>query len=476
MSFNFNTNGSLFCKGETSVIQGTKKLDEIVRNISSIKTPKDFDVNKILSLKYNIDTLLEELEDCVDVIFRTKEQLLKVDSNFYNDYMNFFNNNNILIKMDNNEQLNFMDYLMRLVLSYDSLDENTKFILRAYFGEHITKVSYSGIFKDFTDFQNINMAGFSNVFHELEQDKQNVEGKTIKELLCTKKYKNDKSLEKLYKRGYGDIKIVEIIRGQSGFSAITLQDKTGNYMINFNCTETEGENAKNDFYYDAALALNTEFGYHVRSFSNIIFSSFIPFIPVMTEPTITIFNYKYVIKQREQAHDVTQKYIDAVKGTDKKISISGYSLGGSLAEEALLYCDKNGRDCVDKVVLFNPIHNALSKKDIEIIKSYGDKYQCYAAQGDMVSALSNYDDLKDVTRYIGYDYEAKYNEICESSKNVEFDFLNIIVGTTHAFGTVSNDDTIINNNFDDKGCYMPGASPVSLSDCLMTVLGGFLNE
>lgn len=470
MSFNFNTNGNLFCEGETFVIDGANKLKEIIDDITSIKIPSDFDKNSIFSLKDNLNASLKKVEECLDQIYRTKEKLLELDNGFYESYMSSFNSNNTLSKMNDNEQLNFMDYLMHLVESYDSLDENTKYLLMSYFGEHITKVNYSGIFKNFTDFQNINMSYFSNVFYKLEQNKKNVEGKTIKELLCTKNYKNNKDLEKLYKRGYGDIKISEIIRGEKGFSAVVLQDKEGNYMINFNCTETEGVNSVGDYLYDAALALNTKFGLGARLLSSGLGLS------SLTEPVIGSLSHEYVGMQREQARILTKKYINSVNKTSKKISISGYSLGGSLAEEALLCCSESGNDCVEKVVLFNPIHNALSEKDVQIIKSYGEKYQCYAAQGDIVSALSNYDDLKDLTRYIGYDYESKYSEVCKSVKNHKLSYLDLIVGPTHSFGTVSRDESIVNNNFDKNGRYKFGANPVSFNECLKTLGGGLFNE
>lgn len=533
MSFNFNTNGNLFCEGETFVIDGANKLKEIIDDITSIKIPSDFDKNSIFSLKDNLNTSLKKANECLDTIYRTKEQLLKLDNGFYESYMSSFNSNNTLSKMNDNEKLNFMNYLMHLVESYDSLDENTKMILLAYLGDDFAKINYSGIFKNFTDFQNICISYFSDIFYKLEQDELNVEGKTVKELLCVDKYTNDDRLNKLFKCGYGDIKIVEICKDkESGFSSLVLQDKEGNYMIHFNCTETEGERSEADMSYDVALTFKTKngkkilkgldlitlgfnlvsvfgervasndklpdsqlFGGLIKDFGQAVQSLrfFTSSIDAIGKDQLLDEGLDFLLEgQRKLACELTQKYINSVRGTNNKISISGFSLGGSLSEQALLYCDKYGKNYIDKAVIYNPIHNDLSKKEVEILKSYGDRYQCYVAQGDMVSGVSNYEDLKDTTRYLNRDYKKMYEEVCNQiMKKVNgigdiLQFQSLLFGRPHSFWDIGETSENINNNFDERGNYKFGATPVSINACLQLceesfkksdfVLGIYLTE
>ncbi len=436
--------GYLYCQGETNVNDSVTLLNEVIDKISSIKIPNDFD-NNIYSIKDNLYSILDEINNCVDLINRVKLELLRINKGFYSKYFSFLNTDDkLLTTMSENNKIIFMDYLMKLIQSGVELDQNTKDVLMAFFGDY-TRINYSGEFSKFTDYQNINMTYLSNVFVALENNKDFIEGKTIKDLLNTDQYKNDEYLNKLYKRGFGDIRIVEINRGYLGFSAIILQDKTGNYMINYNCTETDSIGKNGDYLYDTLLALNSK--------------------GISTLSTNTILEV-----QRKQAQGVAKKYIDESNKNNVKLNISGYSLGGSLSEEALIYCDKNGKECLGKVTIFNPIHNSLTKKEVEIIKSYKDQYQCYASQGDSVSAFSNYDDLKDVTRYIGYNYKENYKEVVESFKNGRAKLLDIVVGSTHSAKTVIDENKIINNNFDENGNYNSNAEPVPLSECLKTIM------
>lgn len=477
--------GALFCAAETAVEDSITALQNVIDSVSSLKIPEDFDSGMLFSIKDNLQSILNDLKQCMDVINRTKHAIYNssMAAEFIVKYKSYLNSLNLLNNMSDNEKLALKDYLMKYLQSGAELDENTKNLLLAVLGENYSKINYSGEFANFTDLQKIYMAYFSNVFNDLETDKDFVEGKTIRELLNSDKYRNDERLMKLFECGFGDIRITEVKRGSNGFSALVLQDKSGNYMLHYNCTETEGEtsNIVGDAGHDGALAAS--------SVTMSIIAAVIPpkdlekygtVLKVMsclglgdafatTVVGAAVYGKFCLESQRRQARELSEKYINIARSENVKVHLSGYSLGGSLTEESLLYFDKHGKDVLGNVTVYNPIHNNLSKEEVKIIKSYGDQYQCYIAQGDLVSAVSNYDDFKDSARYIGNDYVKTYEDIIESYDG--FDVLyKLFVGPPHSASTILDEnEAAIKNNFDENGNYNSNAKGVSIQEAFAII-------
>ena len=110
--------------------------------------------------------------------------------------------------------------------------------------------------------------------------------------------------------------------------------------------------------------------------------------------------------QQNKAKALADKYYNKAASKGKKLSVQGYSLGGSLTEAAYLsLCDREGaNDVLDGIVLFNPYHDNLTKEEANKIKN-AKGFELYCAEGDMVSAVFNYDDFKDDAKYLYMDYD-----------------------------------------------------------------------
>lgn len=461
--------GALFCAAETAVEDSITALQNVIDSVSSLKIPEDFDSGMVFSIKDNLQSILNDLKLCLDVINRTKHAIYNssMAAEFIVKYKSYLNSLNLLNNMSDNEKLALKDYLMKYLQSGEELDENTKNLLLAVLGENYSKINYSGEFANFTDLQKIYLARFSNVFNDLETDKDFVEGKTIRELLNSDKYRNDERLMKLFECGFGDIRITEVKRGKFGFSALVLQDKSGNYMINYNCTETDKLSSKvGDYSYDVVLAAS--------SLKKSDFEAVFPGKGYLFDKLQDIAKsdtfQSIIYNQRVQTQELSEKYINIARSECVKVHLSGYSLGGSLTEESLLYFDKHGKDVLGNVTVYNPIHNNLSKEEVEIIKSYGDQYQCYIAQGDLTSAVSNYDDFKDIVRYVGYNYKKEYKEVIDECEDDWFNFiLKIFTGPPHSADTILRNNEAIQNNFDENGNYNSNAKGVSIQEAFAII-------
>ena len=273
-----------------------------------------------------------------------------------------------------------------------------------------SQINTSGQFTNFTDFQHIMFSDMSLIELLWENDEDNLVEKTIEQLYIEHfnqdenpeiqyetlifddkamlnmskkdnriKYRNQ-VLGKLIRYGFADIKINKKITGKRGFDAFILEDKFGNPMLYFPCTnlvETE------DFLYDSYPLIDS-LSKKGKKIGNIIKAK------------------QTYDSQQYQAKQLLKKCIQNIP-EDRKIIVSGYSLGGSLAEAAYLYNYKQYPEIFETLILFNPYHNRLSKSEIEIIKKSG-HLKLYVCEGDSVSTVFNYNDFYDASTPVYIDY------------------------------------------------------------------------
>lgn len=272
------------------------------------------------------------------------------------------------------------------------------------------QINTSGKFSEFTDFQNIMISDLAFLELLWEGDEDNLKRKTISELyleslnkynmnsieyeklvfnanemLEMAKLENRKKyrslvLGKLVRYGFSDIKIQKKISGNDGFDAFILKDIDNNIMLHFPCTNLV-ETA--DYMYDSYPIL--------ESISN------------KTGKVGNLMGGKKIYdSQQTQAKEVLNECIKKISNKSK-IIISGFSLGGSLAEVSYLNNYNKYSDKISDIILFNPYHNRLTNSESLILKSSG-KLKLYATEGDVVSTVFNYNDLNDVTKTIYIDY------------------------------------------------------------------------
>lgn len=109
-------------------------------------------------------------------------------------------------------------------------------------------VNDSGVFLEFTDYQNVIFSNLINLQDKNLNKYLGVEGKTIEQLYSEIEDESlKKALESLKKNGFEKIKIIEVVEGKNGFDAIVLQDVNGDYNIFYPCTNV---NEFDDILYD----------------------------------------------------------------------------------------------------------------------------------------------------------------------------------------------------------------------------------
>ena len=67
--------GALFCAAETAVEDSITALQNVIDSVSSLKIPEDFDSGMVFSIKDNLQSILNDLKLCLDVINRTKHAI-----------------------------------------------------------------------------------------------------------------------------------------------------------------------------------------------------------------------------------------------------------------------------------------------------------------------------------------------------------------------------------------------------------------
>jgi len=269
-----------------------------------------------------------------------------------------------------------------------------------------SQINTLGIFEKFTDFQNIMLSDISLIELLWQGEELNLKNKTIGELYLENKILDDNLeyenitfsgnemlemtieenwykyrplvLGKLVRYGFSDIKIIEKISGSNGFDVFVLEDKNENIMVYFPCTNlVEIE----DYLYDSYPVIDslTKKGRFIGNITK----------------TKKIFN-----SQQKQAKQILLKYLHEC---ENKVHVSGFSLGGSLAEYSYLNCYKEYSNKLGNIILFNPFHNRLNEEEINILIN-SNKLKLYVCEGDSVSTVFNYNDFKNIAKtvYIGY--------------------------------------------------------------------------
>ena len=289
-----------------------------------------------------------------------------------------------------------------------------------------SQINNLGLFEKFTDFQNIMLSDISLMDLLWEGDEINLKNKTIGDLYLENKTLEDIEYEnimfsgnemlemtikenwnkyrslvlgKLVRYGFSNIKIIEKISGLNGFDVFVLEDKIGDIMIYFPCTNlVELE----DYLYDSYPIMDS-LSKKGKLIGNIT-------------KTKKIFD-----SQQKQAKEILLKYLNACVN---KVHVSGFSLGGSLTEYSYLNCYNEYSNKLGNIILFNPYHNRLTKEEIKILKE-SNKLKLYVCEGDSVSTVFNYDDFKDVAETVYIDYHEKLSNTVSSIDNKD-SLLNLV--------------------------------------------------
>lgn len=289
-----------------------------------------------------------------------------------------------------------------------------------------SQINTLGIFEKFTDFQKIMLSDISLMDLLWECDEINLKNKTIGDLYLENKTLEDIEYEnimfsgnemlemtikenwnkyrslvlgKLVRYGFSNIKIIEKISGLNGFDVFVLEDKIGDIMIYFPCTNlVELE----DYLYDSYPIMDS-LSKKGKLIGNIT-------------KTKKIFD-----SQQKQAKEILLKYLNE---SNNRVYVSGFSLGGSLAEYSYLNCYKEYSNKLGNIILFNPYHNRLNEEEIKILKE-SNKLKLYVCEGDSVSTVFNYDDFKDVAKTIYIDYHEKLSNTVSSIDNKD-SLLNLV--------------------------------------------------
>lgn len=289
--------------------------------------------------------------------------------------------------------------------------------------EKDTQIDTSGVFNNFTDFQNTMFSEFCLLELLWTGDEKEAKNKTIGELFLEnfnnvedinydnlifdgydwfkmsnkenwKEYRN-LVLGKFIRYGFSNIKINKMINGKDGFDAFILEDVNKNIMVYYPCTNLI---ELDDYIYD---------GYNAIS----IVSKKQKFLGKITTAT------KKYNSQQNQAKDILIKCIKKVSKR-KKVNVFGFSLGGGLAEASYLNSLDKYNSVLGNIILFNPYHDRLTPDHANKLKDCG-KLKIYACEGDIASTIFNYDDFKDITKpiYIGSSnkYENSLNSIKDSN-------------------------------------------------------------
>lgn len=281
-----------------------------------------------------------------------------------------------------------------------------------------SQINTLGIFEKFTDFQNIMLSDISLMDLLWEGDEINLKNKTIGDLYLENKTLEDIEYEnimfsgneilemtikenwnkyrslvlgKLVRYGFSNIKIIEKISGLNGFDVFVLEDKIGDIMIYFPCTNlVELE----DYLYDSYPIMDS-LSKKGKLIGNIT-------------KTKKIFD-----SQQKQAKEILLKYLNE---SNNRVYVSGFSLGGSLAEYSYLNCYKEYSNKLGNIILFNPYHNRLNEEEIKLLKE-SNKLKLYVCEGDSVSTVFNYNDFKDVAETVYIDYHEKLSNTVSSIDN-----------------------------------------------------------
>ena len=292
-------------------------------------------------------------------------------------------------------------------------DFGSCYSIEGFLGQKIpysTKVKYTGKIEEYTDYQNCLLVELcTNRLNSILLDNNiDYKGKTLYEIYANESLsKDDKSiLESYIASGFGDLRVVDVIKGEDSFDSIVFQDVDGNYLISFPCTDKK---ESEDLMYDIEHALDVDYDQ-------------------------SIYN-----NQIAQAMEVAQKYYDEAKQNGTTININGYSLGGSIAEEVYLrlaekesatgtieYVDD---EALGNLIVYEGLHtniNSDRQKFLEEQKSK-EKIYIYNAEGSMVSSYVSFEELKDIAIPIYVDYQKLYKDSIEGYSEIDIAILKKLI-------------------------------------------------
>ena len=281
------------------------------------------------------------------------------------------------------------------------------------------KCSYTGVFSDMTDFQNIFLSGSMSMYNELIRNYNGkIEGRTISELLnIVNKDKNKyiyNMLLEMKAYGFGNFKICEVIKGNdkaSAFSGFVINDVNGDYNICYNATDLE----TSDLSFDAAVCINYLLGNTTNESLKelILYASTSKFAgDISKHYNIDFDNIQFNDENyRKLSEKYAKKYAELSKKENKKVFVTGYSLGGANAEFTTNYILKNYPNQIGEVTIYNGLNADLSKEDFDRMKKLGqDRFHVYINQGDMVSKFVQEEAFSDYAINLPMNYKKIYSD------------------------------------------------------------------
>jgi len=376
------------------------------------------------------------------------------------------------INVNNSNNYNEIEYSQEIINETNFFNKDSCYNKIYYNNNDIfymdPKVSISGKIEDYTDYQNcltgeLNCNELNKIFNGKNLDEYS--GKTLYQLYESGIYENTK-LVNYINYGFGDLRLIEVLNGEKGFNAIVFQDIEGNYLLSFPCTSV---GQKEDIVYDAEHVLSVDFAE--------IFSTF-------NLSGLQIGSYH---SQKKQARKLAEKYFNKAKQDGVKLNISGFSLGGSLAEDVYLELSKQDifgfnyedNNNMGDLILYEPVHNNLSNREVKFLKEMNEKgkINIYCVEGSMVSTYYNHDDLKDIEHFIYADYltqvkkQLKYDSTFIEefmNKKISYEYfsfdVNIALKSIFTDNELKHLAFLINNCKIIFGCAHSASNPLEFRD------------
>ena len=233
-----------------NIINSKERVLNELQNCDNLECESD-----ILKLVSSSKQIQKNLEDLNDKIKNT---------------LNIANNNSFVSPLTENNEFNISFELLKELMEIANAD---------------SQINLSGIFANFTDYQNIMLSNLS-FFELFFRDNENMlKGKTIEDLFLEtydvnnnytindyisfsldtdkiislndvdnrNKYLN-LFLGKMVLNGFANIKINELVNGEDSFDAIIFTDQNDDTLVYFSCTDLY---EFDDYLYDAYPILNT---------------------------------------------------------------------------------------------------------------------------------------------------------------------------------------------------------------------------
>lgn len=277
-----------------------------------------------------------------------------------------------------------------------------------------------------------------------------------------------------------NFKITEIVRNESGYDAVVLQDQDGNYRI---CSAQTNPKCKEDLSVIAYSLMNYLFDENIAKY---LYRMIVPndstddFLKTLNEDddtSKTLNSEEEYYAQINDCYNLMMKYTEKAKKENRTVDLSGFSLGGGITATAygvLVERDPVSASYVDSIDLYNPFllyisnydqyytteseswHPKISGDDIVNNLKDNEKLTIYSAEGDFVSTLHDYyDTLKDRFVFIkAKEINSKLKEGGGNTKeNIDYSITNIkeLYDLIIASGGNHGISAIYDDTFDENG-------------------------